>query len=170
MHVTLMFFPKASVELKDRLSGLMEEVEWAPIEASVSELTVHRRSSIVAALQVSPDQLEPLHDRLGRASMSYDPNDAEAVARAERNWTGPLALMNREQDQPELVHMRRRDRYSRPLSLHVTLARISKHWDVETPLPAMPKVNFVLDRVALFESTLSADGASHTQISAPAED
>ena len=170
MHVTLMFFPKATDELKNRLVGLMEQVEWVPIEASVSALSLHRRSSIVAPLQVPPDQLKSLHDRLGRSSLHIDSLDSPEVPDWQRNWSGPLALMSLEQDQPEMEHVRRRDRQRQPLALHVTLARVSKQWNVETPLPAMPTVKFVLDRVALYESTLSADGATHTQISAPVED
>lgn len=170
MHVTLMFFPKATAELKDRLSGLMEEVEWVPFEASASSLSLHRRSSIVAALKIPSDQLESLHNRLGRTSLHTDSLESPSVAEWRRHWSRPLALMNLEQDQPEMEHERRRDRQRQPLALHVTLARVSKHWNVETPLPDMPTVNFVLDRVALFESTLSADGATYTQISAPVED
>lgn len=153
MHVTLLFYPNVSDDERTRLAELTRQVSWRPLNAKTGELRSFSRSALAITLEVEPEGRRWLQDSLLRSSDSSR-FDLEA----------PLAQMSMMLGAVERQRRWRAQEYDRPLALHVTVARLKHGWRGALP-GGLAVRDLVLDRLCLYESHLSSDGARYEVLS-----
>lgn len=141
LHVTLLFYPRVSEEDRERMIKLLRQVDWAPIPVETGSLALCGRNALATELRADPAVIAGLYDRL---------------------WPGkpsnPLAELGYMLDRPEMDRFARMDR-SGGLRLHLTLARTKS--TLPRSLPNLPAFSFILDHLALYESTLAPGGSKY---------
>ena len=154
MHIPLMFFPKVTSDEREAMATLIQRSEWNPIIARTSRTVLLGRGALAVELELDPQDLAKLEDRLIRPSISAGDNSADL--RGE-----PLGLVSLMQGEPDLERKRRRFRTGAPLRLHVTIARVrGEVMELIHPPPMLVH----LEQLAVFESDLRQEGAIYTKI------
>lgn len=153
LHVTVLAYPKADQDLRDRLVALTAEVEWDPIPVVVGKAAMFGRSAIALTL-------ESAH---GGAIATLEQRLLRPFGEPARAWAKePLAHLLVALAEPELDRFRRMREHGTGLRLHVTVAR-SRGWkpaELEPP----PALAFALDRLVLYESVLGPEGSAYTEL------
>jgi 2'-5' RNA ligase len=164
LHVTLLFFANVTAAQRDELTGVVNRIEWTRAEASLGSACLFRHSAIAFPLDLEPKRREELEFRVTgsytmplsiAAAMDSEERLRLQAEMAERQ--GAFGELASYLERAELVRIWRRTF----LNLHVTVARTKRHAE-STGLPTTsPAMTVHLDRLALFESTLSPNGATY---------
>ena len=151
MHVTLLFYPKADSELRDRLVTLTAQVEWDPLHVKVGAVERFSRSAIAVNLESADGDAASLA-RLEHRLLRPFPEPAE---------DDPLACMLLALGEPEMDRFRRMHHHGTGLRPHLTVARARHGWKSSKMAPP-PALEFGLDRLVLFESVPTPEGSAYT--------
>lgn len=142
LHATLFFYAAVDDATRHNLAAWTSAAIWEPLRVRVGPPMQTRGTAAAWSLEGDPAALKRMQDRMART-----PGD--------ELWHLCVA-----QGEADLEKLRRRIPRAGPPALHVTLARLPRRAALPL-LPKAPSIEFVLDRIALFESTLQPGGSRY---------
>ena len=155
-----MFFGDVTSATKSELIRLCSEIVWAPLPVFTCEITNFGHRAVGLPIDGLVEPMEYLDDRLGRST--YTTSEQWLAKHNPANWAhDPMVKMSAYITVDDLEKKRRRQRQNMPPQLHITLARRTRAVAPTDDYAHPDSIEFVLDRVVLYESNLDPSGVKH---------